>query len=452
MYLYQFQPYKTWKGYSTNSLVPGNSRGGVNGVSDCACDYIGPDFKARPIKHYRKQLIPNNKSGTSKASIKDAMETPGGAVYLGTNKTRTNGRTKCECCKTGQVYPNSSACVRDCCNHDMSSENCIGNPNMLEKTVNKSSVKSRFVIDDNGSNLQQDTEQTTNTKTDCNTSHGNTSCCNYKNCCEQMNFTNKRTTIKNPTIEKCNDFYITECDKYFDSESAAISNWQICNAENKPVCVSCNPENNIIKSAVSLLNKKYYSDTRGYLQSRSLTYQQKLSINPVKDKSNYFSKDGGALWPSECNPSTGCPQPQTFNTSDCSKQCNIIDVSCCEITCTEPRVKTIYKPSNRKFSTQGAVSSSNRLLRLKVDTITQNGNSFRSAIGEAAANAGRYRGNNSGPYFAKTKFDVGFKNKRKNGTYQKKYNQTFSRVNGNKNMWSGNKAYPRRPCSTLACM
>ena len=172
----------------------------------------------------------------------------------------------------------------------------------------------------------------------------------------------------------------------------------------------------------------------------------------MNDKNNYFSKEGTALWPSDCNPNTGCPQPETFYTNDRSKQCVVINSSCCEITCDEPRIKTIYKPSNRKFSTQGAVSSSNRLLRLKVDTITKNGNSFRSAIGEAAANAGRYRGNNDGPYFAKTKYAVGFKNKRKNGTYQKKYSQTFSRVNGNKNMWSGNIAYPRVDCSTKSCM
>ena len=26
------------------------------------------------------------------------------------------------------------------------------------------------------------------------------------------------------------------------------------------------------------------------------------------------------------------------------------------------------------------------------------------------------------------------------------------KVNGNKNTWSGNKAYQRRPCSTIECM
>ena len=43
--------------------------------------------------------------------------------------------------------------------------------------------------------------------------------------------------------------------------------------------------------------------------------------------------------------------------------------------------KTIYKPNNKKFSKQGSVESSTRLLRLKNDTINQNGASFRSAFG-----------------------------------------------------------------------
>ena len=43
--------------------------------------------------------------------------------------------------------------------------------------------------------------------------------------------------------------------------------------------------------------------------------------------------------------------------------------------------KTIYKPNNKKFSTQGSVQSSTRLLRLKNDTINKNGASFRTAFG-----------------------------------------------------------------------
>ena len=50
-----------------------------------------------------------------------------------------------------------------------------------------------------------------------------------------------------------------------------------CNG--KPVCQSCNAPNNRIRSAVTLLDKKYYSDTRNYLKSRVKTYQQNLNLS-----------------------------------------------------------------------------------------------------------------------------------------------------------------------------
>lgn len=61
------------------------------------------------------------------------------------------------------------------------------------------------------------------------------------------------------------------------------------------------------------------------------------------------------------------------------------------------------RPSNRKFATQGAVSSSSRVARLKLDTITRNGASLRTAWGPYGTNAGRYTGNGNAPYFIKSK-------------------------------------------------
>ena len=57
----------------------------------------------------------------------------------------------------------------------------------------------------------------------------------------------------------------------------------------------------------------------------------------------------------------------------------------------QPRYNRIYyKPSNSQFGVQGAVSSSDRLLRKKYDTITTVGSSFRSAFGAQTANALAY--------------------------------------------------------------
>jgi len=57
-----------------------------------------------------------------------------------------------------------------------------------------------------------------------------------------------------------------------------------------------------------------------------------------------------------------------------------------------------------KYGVQGAVSAGTRLERLKLDTITKNGASFKTAFGVAAGNAGQYHVASMGaPYFIKSK-------------------------------------------------
>lgn len=140
------------------------------------------------------------------------------------------------------------------------------------------------------------------------------------------------------------------------------------------ICNACNPENNIIRSASTKLRKRYYSDTKGYLKSRCLTYEQRLSGNRIE----------------------GLP-PTIRATANCS-------VSCLP-TSTRP-ITTIYNPNNVQYATQGAVSSSSRLARLKLNTINDNGTSFRTAFGNQAANAGRYHGTSVAPYFIKSKINI----------------------------------------------
>ena len=52
------------------------------------------------------------------------------------------------------------------------------------------------------------------------------------------------------------------------------------------------------------------------------------------------------------------------------------------------------------------MDSSSRLTRLKYNTITKNGNSFKTAWGQQGANAGRYQGTSDAPYFLKSKYQV----------------------------------------------
>jgi hypothetical protein len=149
----------------------------------------------------------------------------------------------------------------------------------------------------------------------------------------------------------------------------------------KTIC--CTPENNIIKSAVTLLSKSYYSDNKAYLKARCKLYSQKQSIQEIAGNT-YDS-------PYIVNNST------EFNTNDCTNPYQ---------TGRQCSNNTIYKPSNAQYAVQGAVDNGTRLAKLKYDTITKNGASFRSAFGEAAANAGKYQGNYDGntSYFLKSKY------------------------------------------------
>lgn len=146
----------------------------------------------------------------------------------------------------------------------------------------------------------------------------------------------------------------------------------------------CNtPENNVIKSAVTLLSKSYYSDSKAYLKARCKTYGQKLSIQEISGNT-YDSKIIGE-------------NSTTFNTNNCTNPYQ---------TGRQCSNNTIYKPNNTQFAVQGAVDNGTRLAKLKYDTITKNGSSFCSALGQAAANAGNFQGgyNGSASYFLKSKY------------------------------------------------
>jgi len=152
----------------------------------------------------------------------------------------------------------------------------------------------------------------------------------------------------------------------------------------------CNPEKNRIKSAQTVIYPvnengvidqsgeiKYCSNYKQYLQKRCKTYNQKsfhYDPNPSTTQDNLY-------------------QPKTYKSNCCPSNEN------CR--------KTYYKPNNSTFAIQGATSSSNRIQQLKVKTVTQNANSFRSAygseFGNAVANAATYSSNTEAPYIVKSK-------------------------------------------------
>lgn len=123
----------------------------------------------------------------------------------------------------------------------------------------------------------------------------------------------------------------------------------------------CNDEykaKRMVIYASTNLKKNYYTTTKQYLQNRCKTYEQKsfnyLSNNPY-DKP--YVKPGGP--DSLSNTYFGnclCPSEPS------QRGCKL----------------TVYKPNNYQYANQGAVSSSTRILKLNVDTISTNAASINN--------------------------------------------------------------------------
>ncbi len=275
-----------------------------NYVGDTAMACVGHPF---PMKHWRRQLNVNGKSGRSAASV-DVANRPGGTVFRG--------------------YDLSNNCA------------CDENGNNLYVTFDNKFLQSTNKSIKPPANIPT-APGTTNNKVQNNGS----------------------IQIGDPT----------------DPNSYEI---QTGNYNTKRIC--CTKENNVIKPAVTLLSKSYYSDNKAYLKARCKLYSQKQSVNDISGNT-YDSSNIGE-------------NSVEFQTNNCSYPYQTGKANTCNTT--------IYKPSNAQYATQGAVDNGTRLAKLKYDTITKNGASFKTAWGEAAANAGKYHGdyNGTSPYFLKSKY------------------------------------------------
>ena len=145
---------------------------------------------------------------------------------------------------------------------------------------------------------------------------------------------------------------------------------------------ACNPESNRIKSSTTILSKKYYTDHNSYMRSRGNLFDQKLTALPVPGIT-YLDANGNLLPVTEDN--------AVRQTQDC--------ISCPIQTSGQ----TIYKPNNAQYGKQGAVDSSDRITRLKLNTVNKNAASYKELFGSSAS---RYLGMASTPYFVKSKYQV----------------------------------------------
>jgi len=116
-------------------------------------------------------------------------------------------------------------------------------------------------------------------------------------------------------------------------------------------------------------NDTYYTSTNQYLNSRNRTYTQNQYHN-IRQGSG-TAKPGSSY------------TIENVYASNTVSHCSTIDLS-------TNYVPVYYKPNNSKFAEQGAVTSSNRLVRLKYDTITRSGTQYRAAYGTSVENALAY--------------------------------------------------------------
>ena len=192
-------------------------------------------------------------------------------------------------------------------------------------------------------------------------------------CC---NITNNITTqiVSNISSDKNNQFNTNNI--------TTITYDDIINCQNGPVgkYICCNPEKNIIKYNQTTPIKNNFIDTSSYLQSKCNIYTQSYTKSSNID---YFSIYGSALYPNDN--SIG---PQSLINSKCYKTCG----TNCPSILNKPYNKNltekyiIYKPNNREYSTQGAVSSSSRISNLKNNTIYKYGSYANNAYGLQIAN------------------------------------------------------------------
>ena len=148
-------------------------------------------------------------------------------------------------------------------------------------------------------------------------------------------------------------------------------------------CKACDP---IVANTQT--TERHYSSKKAYMQSRCVTYDQRLAYNPAPFVT-YFSSSGVPL-----EPSAAADGPQVRETNSCYTPMS---------PSPSPCFTTIYKPNNAQYGKQGAVDSSDRLTRLKLNTVNKNAASYKEVFGSSAS---RYLGMASTPYFVKSKYQV----------------------------------------------
>lgn len=508
-YMWQHQQYKPWKSVTQmqNSAVPTWSGPLTNGrIVPVVNTYAGkdrvvydkpngPSFKARPIKHWRKQLDPRKGSGQGRPGIGMPIDIPGGSVALGNNNSDVNSNEKnvgsnCECANAKRMkeyimpdnrYSNQkksdsemakmkflnpdrdnprSVCV-ECSpqNHVIKRATTILNKKYytdsraylrarnkrylqnlsgtdMEGIVYYNKDNKNVEHNNNGSDMLWPSDNQNNVRWNGPQIRAGANC--TPNCCKQI----KEVIIQVPTTKHG----VTQTGKLPEE---ATGEYFVCEANDIP--------QNILESYQHMVFYKTNGQipvenvevniSECYVNSNGEFYIIKFNLQQVapgncqallisKDSKYTFEQgnetiegsiiEGGVIEPDA---------PDSINFVSCDLDLseyewidfdsptkhgkafsrNVINIETTNIVVEEKcQAPIIYKPNNRKFSVQGAVDSSTRIDRLKLNTITKSANSQKTRFGHEGATASRYRGNVSAPYYLKSKYQVPLPH-RKNG-------------------------------------
>jgi len=177
----------------------------------------------------------------------------------------------------------------------------------------------------------------------------------------------------------------------------------------------------------ALCQRDYYTNNSSYLRSRCKTFSQ--------NEYHYDSQIDRAVGLPEPNAPCGKGwkintkedgkvivngrlAPSTLKPGCCSKSAACSKAyrsSCpsrklkkdCKGNITSCQTAVYYKPNNCQFGQQGGVSSSSRLLRLKLNTINSNATSIGQSYGKSAGSALAYSGRPQAPFITKQKMNAG---------------------------------------------
>ena len=141
---------------------------------------------------------------------------------------------------------------------------------------------------------------------------------------------------QNCAEEKSQNIHITLFNK--DEKLPQMGDWSYDSQKNKMICTACNPQSMVIKRASTVIEPTYCTSNMEYLYKKCKTYTQNLPS--FVENSTKFDGEG------------------TMTTEACNK-----DTFNCKIT---------YNPSNKKYQTQGPITSSSRISALKYGCIDTN--------------------------------------------------------------------------------